>query len=400
MRAIQQCTPEILHNKTVSVRVDWNVPCHNGHITDFTRIDRSYQTIAYLLKHKARVIVLAHLGRPKHAKERYKDTHDATVYIPEPEFSFASLLPTIEKHLQTSLTLCAHINDCAHTTSPLIVCDNIRFYGGEESNDPTFAHLLSTHADMYVNDAFSCAHRAHASTEGIAHYLPTYGGFDLHTEVTSLTRLLQTPKKPVWGIVGGSKVSTKIDLLTHLSKTLDGLIIGGAMANTFLKARGVPVGASLVEDDLCPLAEKIIKEATAEIVLPLDARCADTFSSQTSTIYRYGSIPPHAAAFDIGPETKQLFKNKIQGAATLLWNGPVGVFENVTFAHGTTFIAKLLSDQTHTGVLTIAGGGDTLSALHQAHVQFPLTYTSTAGGAFLEWLEGKQLPGLAIIPNP
>jgi phosphoglycerate kinase len=281
----------------------------------------------------------------------------------------------------------------------IVVCDNVRFFGGEETNDQSLADALAALADAYVNDSFSCSHRAHVSTTALAHRLPAYAGVGMARELDCLQRALTKPKRPLWAIVGGAKVSSKIEVLLNLSQKVDGLIIGGAMAHTFLKAQGVPVGKSLVEDDFLDTAANILKRATCEVVLPIDGRSAAGMDQPYADV-SYEGLPSTHAMFDIGPKTLDIYKEKLSHARTIIWNGPVGVFEVEAFQGGTCALAAEVARLTTlSGVITVAGGGDTLAALHKANVGGKLTFESTAGGAFLEWLEGKALPGVVALED-
>ena len=408
MKFLDEQFARTLTGKRVLVRVDWNVPCQDGKITDATRLVNTTDTLELLRKHGAKTIILAHFGRPTLAKKAYKEPKSTTdVRIAEDEFSFKPLLPEIQTTLGFDLDFCEdplsaegfdQIYEMQNGDS--VLCENIRFFGAEEANDNMFAIALSACAEVYVNEAFSCSHRAHASVEAITRHLPSYAGISLAREVSYLNDAFVNPKRPLWVVVGGSKVSTKIDLLLNLSQNVDGLIIGGAMANTFFKAKGIGVGKSLVEDDYIETARAILNAATAEIVLPYDRLAVETlsFTEEMDVIsVDFDKVPEAHSVFDIGEKSRSLFIEKLQGAHTIIWNGPVGMFENDAFTGGSFAISHALAELTQKGVLTLAGGGDTLATLAKAGVMDKLSYCSTAGGAFLECLEGKVLPGIAAL---
>ena len=401
-------TARTLTGKRVLVRVDWNVPCQDGKITDATRLINTCETLELLRTHGAKTIILAHFGRPTLAKKEFKEPKATTdLRIAEDAFSFKPLLVEIQSILGFDLGFCEDPISAegfdqiyAMQDGDSVLCENIRFFGAEEANDNMFAIALSACADIYINEAFSCSHRAHASVEAIAHHLPAYAGLGLAREVSYLNDAFINPKRPLWVIVGGSKVSTKIDLLLNLSQKVDGLIIGGAMANTFFKTKGISVGNSLVEDDYIETARAILNAATAEIVLPYDRLAVEelSFTEKMNVIsVDFDKVPETHSVFDIGEKSRALFIEKLQGASTIIWNGPVGMFELDAFTGGSFAIAHALADATKKGALTLAGGGDTLATLTKAGVMDKLSYCSTAGGAFLECLEGKVLPGIAAL---
>ncbi len=378
--------------KRVVVRLDLNVPMENGVVTDTTRIDRVVPTLHELLKKGAAVIVLAHFDRPKGKVV--------------PEMSLKPVAPALEKALghkvqfvftdwQTAPTVNAKPGD-------VILMENTRYHGGEEKNDAGFAKMLGGLGDIFVNDAFSAAHRAHSSTEGIAHVIPAYAGRAMEAELTALQAALETPKRPVIAIVGGAKVSSKLDLLGNLVKKVEALVIGGAMANTFLFAQGHGVGKSLVEKDLAGTARAILvdaEKANCAIILPIDAIVAQEFKAHApSHDYGVDAIPADGMMLDVGPMSVDKVKATIDGAHTLLWNGPFGAFEMEPFDMATVKVARYAAERTKQGkLISVAGGGDTVAALNHAGVADDFTYISTAGGAFLEWLEGKDLPGVAAL---
>ncbi|MGB0747994.1 MAG: phosphoglycerate kinase [Magnetospiraceae bacterium] len=381
--------------KRVLVRADLNVPMKNGVVTDTTRIDRTVPTLEELLGKGAKVIVMCHFGRPKGQVV--------------PEMSLAPVAVTMSKIMNRPV---AFASDCVGPAAEAAVADladgsllmleNLRFHKAETDNDPAFAAQLAALADIYVNDAFSCAHRAHASTEAIAKIIPAAAGRLMQAELEALTHALEQPQRPMAALVGGAKISTKLDVLGNLSAKVDYLIIGGGMANTFLNAKGVNVGKSLCEHDLADTAREIM--ATAEkngctILLPTDGVVAAEFkegaANQTVEI---DAVPADSMILDIGPKTAALLEEKLADCKTLLWNGPMGAFEIAPFDAGTNRIAQIAAKLTKAGsLLSVAGGGDTVAALAHAGVDADFSYISTAGGAFLEWLEGKDLPGVAVV---
>lgn len=384
-----------INGKRVLVRVDLNVPMADGKITDATRIERIAPTILELSDKGAKVIMLAHFGRPKGGAE--------------PEFSLAPVAVATADILGRPV---AFIEDCigekvegaifAMQPGDIALLENTRFHKGEEKNDPAFTAALAKNGDIYVNDAFSAAHRAHCSTEGLAKYLPAYAGRTMQAELEALEKGLGNPARPVVAIVGGAKVSTKIDLLTNLVKKVDMLVIGGGMANTFLAARGTNVGKSLCEHDLADTAKQIMIEAASSgcaLVLPLDGVVAREFKAgAASEIVDIADVPADAMILDVGPRTIEAIQRAIDRAATLVWNGPLGAFEIEPFDRGTMAAARHAAQRTvEGGLVSVAGGGDTVAALNQADVADEFTYVSTAGGAFLEWMEGKPLPGVEVL---
>ncbi len=381
--------------KRVLVRVDLNVPVKDGKVTDTTRIERVAPTILELSKKGAKVILLAHFGRPKDG--------------PSPDLSLSLIAPSVEEVLDHSV---ATAGDCigaaaadavgAMKNGDILLMENTRFHKGEEKNDPDFVKALAANGDIYVNDAFSAAHRAHASTEGLAHHLPAHAGRTMQAELEALESGLGNPARPVVAIVGGAKVSTKIDLLMNLVKKVDALVIGGGMANTFIAARGTNVGKSLCEHDLADTAKQIMIEAATAgcaIILPEDGVVAREFKANAANeTVAIDAIPNDAMVLDVGPKSVEAIKAWIERANTLVWNGPLGAFEIEPFDKATVAAAKFAAERTKAGKLTsVAGGGDTVSALNHAGVADDFSYVSTAGGAFLEWMEGKVLPGVAVL---
>ena len=380
--------------KRVLVRADLNVPVENGVVTDATRIDRVAPSIIELADKGAKVILLSHFGRPKgrDAKNSLKPVVAELAHVIKRPVKFADdcISETAEQAV-------------AELRPGNILClENTRFYPGEENNDPEFAKALAKLGDIYVNDAFSVSHRAHASTEGIAHLLPAYAGRTLQTELDALVKALEHPDRPLTAIVGGAKVSTKLDLLGNLLRKVDVLIIGGAMANTFLLAQGKKVGKSLFEKDLVEIAKKILDEARAnkrQIILPVDAVVAEKYEAHVpSRVVDVDHVGDNDMILDIGPRSIEYAISELARSKTLVWNGPFGTFEIEPFDNGTDEVAEAAAEFTQAGKLvSVAGGGDTVAALNAAGVAGRLTYVSTAGGAFLEWLEGKALPGVEIL---
>ena len=379
--------------KRVIVRADLNVPVQDGQVTDATRIDRLAPTVRELVEKKARVILISHFGRPKG---------------PDPKESLEGLSPFIAKHLGLKVKFA---KDCvgpqAETAvaalhdGEVVLLENLRFHKGEEKNDPDFTAALAKLGDIYVDDAFSAAHRAHASIAGIAGLLPAYAGRGMETELTALDKALGNPTHPVAAIVGGAKISTKLELLGNLVGKVDLLILGGGMANTFLAARGLAIGKSLVEADMLDQAraiEAIAKKQGCTIVLPVDALVAEKFApGQTAQTVAADKIPADRMMLDIGPASVENIRAKLKTCRTVVWNGPMGAFEIPPFDSGTVAVAKAVAALTKNGTLiSIGGGGDTVAALEAAGVADKFSYISTAGGAFLEWMEGKVLPG--VVP--
>ena len=380
-----------LDGKRVLVRVDINVPVENGKVTDTTRIDRIVPTIKDILAKGGTPIMLAHFGRPKGQVV--------------PEMSLKITVPALEDALGTSVTFVEKPSRAGIDALPqdaVVLVENTRFAAGEEKNDPEMAKFLASLGDVYVNDAFSAAHRAHASTEGVAKLLPSCAGRLMQEELEALDKALGNPARPVVAIVGGAKVSTKLDLLGNLVGKVDHLVIGGGMANTFLAAQGINVGKSLCEHDLADTARDILKkadEAGCEIVLPRDVVVAKEFKAGADN----DTVVPESVAddgmiLDAGPATVEYISGIFDNAKTLIWNGPLGAFEIEPFDAATNAAAKKAAEATKAGTLvSVAGGGDTVAALNKAGAAEDFTYISTAGGAFLEWMEGKELPGVKAL---
>jgi len=394
MTAFRTLDQADLKGKRVLVRVDLNVPMENGRITDATRIERVLPTLREISDKGGKVILLAHFGRPKGR---------------DPKESLRPVAEAVSGQLEKPV---AFAEDCigeaaaravdALKDGDVLLLENTRFHPGEEKNDPAFVEALAKLGDLYVNDAFSAAHRAHASTEGLARALPAYAGRSMQAELDALTKGLEAPKRPVVAIVGGAKVSTKIDLLENLVARVDALVIGGGMANTFVHAMGLGVGKSLAEKDLAATALRIIekaRDANCAIILPVDGVCAYEFKAGAQNLtYGIDAIPDDRMILDIGSQSVERVNAAINDAATLVWNGPLGAFEIAPFDQGTVAAARHAAERTKSGKLvSVAGGGDTVAALNHAGVAESFTYVSTAGGAFLEWLEGKSLPGVEAL---
>jgi phosphoglycerate kinase len=380
--------------KRVLLRVDLNVPMENGRVTDLTRLERVAPTIIEISDKGGKVILLAHFGRPKgrDPKESLKPVAAALAQVINRPVGFAD--DCIGDVAQEAIAV---MKD-----GDILCLENTRFHKEEENNDPAFVAELAKLGDIWVNDAFSAAHRAHASTEGLGHRLPAYAGRTMQAELDALAKALESPTKPVIAIIGGAKVSTKIDLLENLVSKVDALVIGGGMANTFLHAQGVGIGKSLAEKDLAATALRIFVKAAAAncaIILPVDAVVAFHFAAHApSHAYGLDAIPSDGRILDVGPLSVERIKAAIDDAATLVWNGPLGAFELPPFDRGTVVAARHAAARTRAGkLISVAGGGDTVAALNQAGVAGDFTYVSTAGGAFLEWMEGKPLPGVEVL---
>jgi phosphoglycerate kinase len=381
--------------KRVLVRVDLNVPMADGKVTDATRIERVAATILELSGKGAKVILLAHFGRPKDgasAEFSLEPVARATSDIIGRPVGFAG-----DCIGPVAAAAVAKMAD-----GDILLLENTRFHKAEEKNDPAFTQKLAANGDLFVNDAFSAAHRAHASTEGLARILPAFAGRTMQAELDALEKGLGNPARPVVAIVGGAKVSSKLDLLMNLVKKVDALVIGGGMANTFLAARGDDVGRSLCEHDLAPTARQIMIEAATAgcaIILPSDGVVAKEFKAgAASKVVAVSAVPADGMILDVGPKTVEAVKAWIDRAATLVWNGPLGAFEIEPFDKATVAAARHAAKRTKAGKLvSVAGGGDTVAALNQAGVADDFTYVSTAGGAFLEWMEGKELPGVEVL---
>ena len=378
-----------LAGKIVLTRVDINVPVEDGRVTDATRIERIKPTIDDILAKGGKPVMLAHFGRPKGK--------------PSPEFSLRVTLPTLEEVLGRKVAFIERPDRATldATDGPILI-ENTRFSPMEEANDPMMAQFLASLGDVYCNDAFSAAHRAHASTEGVAHLLPSCAGRLMAEELSALERALGSPERPVVAVVGGAKVSTKLDLLSNLIEKVDTLVIGGGMANTFLAAQGVDVGKSLCEHDLADIARQIAEKAAklgCAILLPRDVVVAKEFKAGAENrIAKTEDVAADEMILDAGPDSVAHIAQALDAAKTLIWNGPLGAFEIEPFDAATNAAAKAAADLTKAGkLISVAGGGDTVAALNQAGAADDFTYISTAGGAFLEWMEGKTLPGVAAL---
>jgi phosphoglycerate kinase len=383
--------------KRVLLRADLNVPVADGKVTDATRIERIVPTIRAITKAGGKAILISHFGRPKGKVDK--------------AFSLEQVVPAVADAVGhpvgfidtdwVDVSNARRAIDSAPDGS-ILVLENTRFSPGEEANDPELAKRMASLGDIYVNDAFSAAHRAHASTEGLAHLLPSAAGLAMEAELKALEAGLGNPKRPVVAVVGGAKVSSKIELLQNLVTKVDALVIGGAMANTFLLAEGIGVGKSLAERDMDDTVNVILdkaEKASCAIIVPVDGVVAWTFAANAPhQNYGLDAMDPEGMILDIGRQSIERIKGAVDEAATLVWNGPLGAFETTPFDAGTVAVAKYVAARTKAGKLvSIAGGGDTVAALAQAGVKDEFTYVSTAGGAFLEWMEGKALPGVAAL---
>lgn len=394
MTAFRTLDDADLAGKRVLVRVDLNVPMEDGKVSDTTRIDRVMPTIREIADKGGKIILLAHFGRPKGRDDKN---------------SLKQIVPALTQALGRPVTF---VDDCigeavakavaAGKNGDVLLLENTRFHAGDEKNDAEFVRALAANGDIYVNDAFSAAHRAHASTEGLAHVLPAYAGRTMQAELEALSAGLDNPARPVMAIVGGAKVSTKLELLGNLVRKVDVLAIGGGMANTFLAARGVDVGKSLCEHDLLDTAREIeakAKAAGCEILLPVDALVAREFKAHPSyRVVPVDEVEPDEMILDAGPLSIAEVVLRLEKVNTLVWNGPFGAFELPPFDTATVAVAKATAKHVKAGKLVaVAGGGDTVSAMNHAGVADSLSYVSTAGGAFLEWMEGKALPGVEAL---
>ncbi|HBB55215.1 MAG TPA: phosphoglycerate kinase [Hyphomonadaceae bacterium] len=387
-----------LAGKTALVRVDFNLPMEEGRITDDTRLRAALPTIELIRARGGKAVLLAHFDRPKGKRA--------------PGMSLQPIAPALAALISAPV---GFAGDCigaeaeaaiaAAPSGGVVLLENTRFHAGEEANDVEFARRLAALGDLFVNDAFSAAHRAHASTAGIAQFLPACAGLAMQRELQALARALTAPERPVMGVVGGSKVSTKLKLLNNLVGKLDLLVIGGGMANTFLAANGLPVGKSLHEPAQFETVRKILARAQdrgCEIVLPIDIVWADRFESGAEAhVAELDHCPEYGMILDAGPRSIERIWDIFAGAKTILWNGPLGAFEIEPFDHATEAVAVEAARLTRAGLVrSIAGGGDTVAALNAAGVTDDFTYVSTAGGAFLEWIEGKELPGVSVLKAP
>lgn len=380
-----------LKGKRVVIRVDFNVPLKNGVVTDNTRIKAALPTVKYILDQGASLVVMSHFGRPKGQKN--------------PDFSMAPIAKEFEKLLGQPVKLApdvigAEVEAEVKALKPgeVLLLENVRFYKEEEANDPEFAKKLASYGDIYCNDAFGTAHRAHASTEGVSHYLPSYAGFLIEKEVKFMAPLLENPEKPFVAIIGGSKVSSKITVLESLVKTCDTIVIGGGMAYTFQFVLGNSIGKSLFEPDYVDTAKEFLakaKEKGVKVILPVDNVCAKEFSEDAEPILVDSTaISDDLMGMDIGPKTVKLIVDALKDAKSVVWNGPMGVFEFASFAKGTEEVAKALAQ---CGGTTVVGGGDSVAAINKFGLADKISHVSTGGGASLEFLEGKVLPGIKAL---
>ncbi|NDJ86198.1 MAG: phosphoglycerate kinase [Chloroflexi bacterium] len=382
-----------MKDKRVLVRVDFNVPVADGKVTDDTRIEAALPTLKYILEQKPRsLILMSHLGRPKGERK--------------PEFSLKPVVPVLQDHLGTEARF---VDDCigekvekAIEDLPqggVILLENTRFHGGETKNNPEMSKQLAALGDVYVNDAFGSAHRAHASTTGVADHLPAVAGFLMEKELDFLVNAVESPERPFIAIMGGAKISDKIEVIQTLLQKVDRLLIGGGMANTFFKAQGTDVGESLVEDEVLDTARDLMEAAEGKIILPREVVIADAFdnNAKAMSIPSDENVPSGWRILDIGAGAIHAFQQELESARTIIWNGPMGVFEMPNFAKGTIQLAMTLAELTEKGTKTIIGGGDSAAAVQQAGVADKMTHISTGGGASLELLEGKQLPGVAAL---
>jgi phosphoglycerate kinase len=391
-RGLVSLDPAAIEGKRALVRVDFNCPIKDGAVTDNTRIRAALPTIKYLRDKGARLVLLSHLGRPKGG--------------PDPRYSMQPVVRELERLLGAPVTFLAEpLSEQAVTTTRRLprggvaVAENTRFYPGEEKNDAALARQFAALGDFFVNDAFGPAHRAHSSTEAVAHLLkPAVAGFLMQQELRYLGDALHEPKRPFVAVLGGAKISGKIDLIEALLPKVDEILLGGAMACTFFKAMGLETGNSLVEADRVELARQLVDKAGKKLVLPTGGVIARELQSGTETrAVSRDSVPPGWAIYDIDPATEQDFASRLERAGTVVWNGPMGVFETPPFDHGTLAVARAIAAATGKGAVTVVGGGDSAAAVAQAGLSDRITHVSTGGGASLEFLEGKALPGVAAL---
>jgi phosphoglycerate kinase len=381
--------------RTVLVRLDLNVPMKDGRVTDVTRIERILPTVRELRDEGAKVVILAHLGRPKGRRESSMSLEPVAVALGD---ALGARVAFAEDCVgEAAESAVGRLDD-----GDVLLLENLRFHAGEEKNETEFADALAALGEAYVNDAFSCSHRAHASVVGLAERLPAHAGRLMQAELEALTKALSEPERPVAAVIGGAKISTKLDLLSNLIERADVLILGGGMANTFLLAKGFGIGRSLAEADMVGTAREIIDKAarqSCEIMLPSDGRTAKEFKEDAGAeVHPVEETPEDVMILDIGPDSERAMAARIESCRTVVWNGPLGAFELPPFDQGTNAVARAVAHRTEAdGLLSVAGGGDTLAALRHAGVLEKMSYVSTAGGAFLEWLEGKDLPGVAAL---
>lgn len=393
-KTINDLSDSEIKNKRALVRVDFNVPLENGHVGDDTRIRAAIPTIKTLLDRGARVILMSHLGRPKGKPEPKYSLQPVVARLQE-------LLPKVKVGFVESTDSDEAVKASHDPRVQVVLLENTRFLGGEESNEERLARGLAQLGDFYVNDAFGSAHRAHASTEGVAHHLkPAVAGLLMHKELDYLGRALENPQRPFVAVLGGAKISGKIDVIEQLLPKVDQLIIGGAMACTFFKAMGLETGKSLVEPDRVDMAKELLSRGGTKLVLPRDASVAPSLdlAEQSHAVDR-NAIPAGEAMFDIGPTSSREFARLIGAAKTVVWNGPMGVFETRPFDAGTKAVAQAMADATKNGATTIVGGGDSAAAVEELGLANAMSHVSTGGGASLEFLEGKVLPGVAALDD-
>ena len=393
-KTVRDLRDDEVRGKRALVRVDFNVPLDDHmRVTDDTRIRAAIPTIEYLRERGARVVLLSHLGRPKGKPESKYSLEPVArrlaELLPSDDFMFLESTDTDEAMKAT------------HGPAGIVLLENTRFLGGEETNDERLSRALAELGDLYVNDAFGSAHRAHASTEGVARYLkPAVAGMLMEKELQYLGTALAEPKRPFVAILGGAKISGKIDVIEQLLPKVDQMIIGGAMACTFFNAMGLETGKSLVEADRVPMAKQLLARGGNKLVLPIDARVARSMDAGSGAhIVARDAIPSDEAMFDIGPESERLFADVIRGAKTVVWNGPMGVFEKPPFDSGTRAVASAMAEATKRGSTTIVGGGDSAAAVADLGLEAAMSHVSTGGGASLEFLEGKTLPGVAALDD-
>lgn len=398
-RTIEDLGDETLNGRRTLVRVDFNVPLENGTVGDDTRIRATIPTIEYLVTRGARVVLVSHLGRPRGKRE------EALTLAPVAD-RLRELLPDTDvAFIADVVGGDAHAAIDALKPGSVLLLENVRFLPGEETNDPRLSEALAGEADVYVNDAFGAAHRAHASTCGVAEVMkeedrPAVAGLLMERELRFLGRALARPDRPFVAILGGAKISGKLDVIENLLPRVDHLVIGGAMANTFFRALGLETGKSLVEDDRVEMAKELLERAGEKLVLPVDCVVAgDAKPGVRPIVTERTAVTPDLAIYDIGPKSVATFRGFIERARTIVWNGPMGMFENEAFADGTYGTARAVADATAAGAISIVGGGDTVAAIEEAGVADRITHVSTGGGASLEFLEGRTLPGVAVLDD-